>query len=136
MHIDGEMSGDAIRSSLDLASRLLAPEGIVTVHGFFNVSYPQITREIFANLERHPYRFSLFLSGYGKAYLCRPEYFRLYRRRCYEGLVASLDDVGFPTTLWKTAADRELGCLNLTARFEDLTHRGPDVAPSFFDLES
>ena len=136
MHIDGETSGAAVRSSLDLASRLLAPEGIVAVHGFFNDSYPQITREIFANLERHPYRFSMFLCGYGKAYLCRPEFFRLYRRMCYEDLVASLGDRGFPTTLWKTTADRELGCLNLTTRFEDLTHRGPDVAPSFFELES
>ncbi len=126
MHIDGEHTGEAIANDLDVASLLVAPDGIVAIDDFFSPLYPQITESVFRYLSKHPYQFTLFLCGFGKAYLARPKFAHRYLKFCRESLVDEIEQRGMLTTVSRTTMPTEMVTYGILGRMGNKRHRGPD----------
>lgn len=129
IHIDGEHSAAALTADLDTAHLLLAPNGVVALDDILHPWYPQLTAALFRYLDGHPDRFSLFMLGFGKAYLCRHRVGTHYRSYVLKHLPEDMGARGVPVTLVKTTDPSELDCWSVVSRFDGLRVRGPDWAP-------
>lgn len=78
IRIDGEHSRRAIQHDMDLADRILRPNGIVNLDDFYNPVFAGLTAGLYAWLEQHPGRFEVLLAGFSQGYLCRPGFVNLY----------------------------------------------------------
>jgi predicted O-methyltransferase YrrM len=79
VHIDGEHSYDAVMSDLDLATRFLAPGGIVVLDDIFNINSACCTQALFDYLASSK-RLQCIALGFNKAYLCESRYLGRYHR--------------------------------------------------------
>lgn len=129
IHIDGEHSAAAATADLDTAHLLLAPNGVVVLDDILHPWYPQLTAALFRYLTDHPGRFSLFMLGFGKAYLCRHRLGAWYRSYVLQHLPEDMAARGVPVTLVKTTDASELDCWSVVPQFDGLRVRGPDWAP-------
>ena len=68
----------AVYRDLEIADYLLMEKGIVAIDDFFNIAYPQITEAVYNFLSKYVFKFKLFLIGFNKAYLCRPNSYSEY----------------------------------------------------------
>lgn len=132
VHIDGEHSGEAVTSDLDLAHHLLQRTGIVCVDDFFSPRYPQVTQAVFEYQTRHPDRFRLFLCGFNKGWLCRPSALAGLIGFATDHLQAGMTARGIETVLYKTASSAELNCIGIGPARERPTF-GPDWAVDRFE---
>jgi predicted O-methyltransferase YrrM len=130
IHIDGEHSGHAVRSDLEIAEELLNENGVICLDDFMNPAYPQITMAVFSFLENRADAFTLFLNGFNKGYLCRTTvahyYLNFIKTRMFEEFQRrGIENV----TIWKTTAPDDLNCFGLTPKREGFDYKGPDWAP-------
>jgi hypothetical protein len=127
IHIDGEHSESAVTSDLECASLLLSANGVISLDDFLSAAYPQIARAVFRYLESPHVDLSLFLCGFNKGYLCRPNAKPSY--------LTYLKDTGYidmaargcrSITFFKTNAPEEVNCFGISNREQDLDYRGLD----------
>ena len=131
IHIDGEPSSRAVANDLALADRLLGDDGLTVVNGFFDAAYPQVTWELFSVLQRHPWRFHLFIGGFKKAYLCRPATAASYLRFVRDRLYVDMRSRGHSQiTIWKTGTGDDMNCFGIKERSGDFDYRGLDSSPT------
>jgi hypothetical protein len=131
IHIDGEHTAKAVLSDLELAEQLLSDKGIICVDDFFSYQYPQITLATADFLSANAGRLTLFLTGWNKAYLCRPEYAAAnllpYVR---DSLVGDLENRGYKKfTLYKTDYPDHYNCFGLGMIYPGRRLHGPDSDP-------
>lgn len=135
MHIDGEHTGTAVYAELELAHRIVQPDGLVVVDDFFSPRYPANTTEALRYMEKNPFHFRLLAVAFNKAYLCRPE--ALPRHMDY--LATRLSDalLGYDckSTIWKTTGPWDTDAVGITG-FVDAagTIAGPDTNPHYWNM--
>lgn len=129
VHIDGEHSGAAVTNDLEIAERLIAPDGIICVDDFMNPRYPQITMAAFRFLEARKGALTLFLTGFNKGYACRREAANRYLTYIKNDLYHEMGRRGANVTIWKTTDPDDMNCFGITAGGGH-SHWGPDWAPS------
>ena len=101
MHIDGNHTYMNVQNDLSIANILLSLSGIIAVDDFLNPHYPQVQAATYDFLA-HNRNVKLFLSGAGKAFLCRQKYHSLYSDLVLDRMITYLGDLGFPIRLSKT----------------------------------
>jgi len=136
IHIDGEHTAKAVLSDLELSEQLLSDKGIICVDDFFSYQYPQITLATIDYLSAHADRLTLFLTGWNKAYLCRPEYaaenLLPYVR---DNLVGDLQNRGFKKfTLYKTDYPDRYNCFGIGMIYPGRRLHGPDSEPDLIPI--
>ena len=135
IHIDGEHTSEALRSDLESAHRLLSCSGILCIDDFFSTQYPQLTKTLFDYLKENPDRFQLFLTGFSKAFLARPEAAGTYLRFCRDELIVQIEKRGIRLTLFETDSCMESG-FGIGHREGQLQYRGHDNPSVTFDPPS
>lgn len=125
IHIDGKHTGDAVYNDLEIADKFLSADGLLCVDDFFDFQYPQVTAGLFKYLQLHPYSFRLFLCGYKKAYLARPESVFHYLGYC-ERMADEMSTRGMEVTLSKSTYASDLDCFSLVPRYNNWKIRGTD----------
>ena len=131
VHIDGEHTSEAVMSDLDSADVLIERGGMVVVDDFFFAAYPQVTQAVFQFLMTRPNRFSLVLSGFNKAYLCRPIAAHAYLEFIKNSLYAEMSSRGFgKITIWKTTESSDMNTFGITDQYLEFEYRGLDWNPS------
>jgi len=135
LHIDGEHTGPAVYSELELAHRIVRPDGLVVIDDFFSPRYPANTTEAVRYLEKNPFHFRLFAVGFNKGYFCRPESFARYMDFAASGLSEALLGHGCKTTLFKTTGAFDTDAIGITG-FVDAagTIAGPDTNPHYWNM--
>jgi hypothetical protein len=135
VHIDGEHSGPAVDNDLDIAARLLAPEGVICLDDFFTPAYPQITRAAFTWLAARGGAFILFLTGFNKGYICRAHAALDYLRFTRDRMLMEFERRDFGNvTVWKTTEPADMNCFGITPRYQEHRCKGPDWAPDTIPL--
>jgi hypothetical protein len=135
MHIDGEHTGTAVYRDLELAHRLVRPEGVVVIDDFFSPRYPGNTTEAVRYLEKNPFHFRLFAVAFNKGYFCRPETLARYMDFAAGRLSDALLAYGCKTTLFKTAGGWDTDAIGITGFVDEAgTIAGPDTNPHYWDM--
>lgn len=137
VHLDGNHSGTDITHELRLADALLDPNGIICVDDFFNPLYPQITDAVLHYLRQNPYSLTMFLMGYGKAFLGRPTRVYPYMRIIENALPEYLrDNRMIAEILVKSTVSSEMSCFSVVQSVGDPNklRRGPDWMKGAFGM--
>jgi predicted O-methyltransferase YrrM len=135
MHIDGEHTGTAVYSELELAHQIVRPDGLVVIDDFFSPRYPANTTEAVRYLEKNPFHFRLLAVGFNKAYLCRPESLGRYMDFAAGKLSDALQGYGCKTTLFKTTGAFDTDAIGITGFVDDAgTIAGPDTNPHYWNM--
>ena len=130
MHIDGEHTGSAVYSELELANQLVKSDGLVVVDDFFSPRYPANTTEVVRYMEKNPFHFRLLAVGFNKGYLCRPESLPRYMDFMASGMSAALLSYGAKTTIFKTTGPWDTDAVGITDFVDDAGPiAGPDNEP-------
>ncbi len=77
-HIDGQHSYHAVYNDLDIVAPLMCEGGIISVDDVFDAGAPSLTEALFKWLDDNSSQACLFLSGFGKAYICHPRDAHIY----------------------------------------------------------
>ncbi len=125
IHIDGEHTSGAVMNDLEIASKLLAKNGVVVDDDFFSWWYPQITEAVFRYIRENPDQFGLFLFGYNKAYLAHPQFLHHYQDYVYKQLPNDLLQRGVKVSLSKTCTPAESPTFGM-GPWMGQQYRGPD----------
>jgi hypothetical protein len=129
-HIDGEHTGTAVYRELELANRIVNPDGIVVIDDFFSPRYPANTTEVVRYLEKNPFHFRLLAVGFNKGYLCRPESLPHYMDFMASGMSGALAAYGAKTTIFKTTGPWDTDAVGITDYVDDAGPiAGPDNEP-------
>jgi Methyltransferase domain len=135
MHIDGEHTGSAVYGELEVAHRIVRPDGLVVIDDFFSPRYPANTTEAVRYLEKNPFHFRLFAVGFNKGYFCRPESLARYMDFAAGKLSDALLGYGCKTTLFKTTDAWDTDAIGITGFVDDAgTIAGPDTNPHYWDM--
>ena len=130
LHIDGEHTGPAVYSELELAHRIVRPDGLVVIDDFFSPRYPANTTEVIRYLEKNPFHFRLLAVGFNKGYLCRPESLPRYMDFMASGMSRTLGGYGAKTTIFKTTGPWDTDAVGITDFVDDAGPiAGPDNEP-------
>lgn len=133
IHLDGEHSSEALRNDLEIADELLGDEGILCVDDIFNVLYPHLADTLFRLVRENPDRYRIFLLGYHKAYLVRPQHLRRHLDHCRADLLDDLEAAGIRATISKKARDEEWSAFSISERRKGWPRLlGPDGAGDDF----
>jgi predicted O-methyltransferase YrrM len=116
IHIDGEHSSAALRNDLEIADEMLGEEGILCVDDIFNVLYPHLTETLFQMARENPDRYRVFLFGYHKAYLVRPQHLRRHLDHCPARLLDDLEAARIRATLSKKTTEEEFPAFSISER--------------------
>jgi hypothetical protein len=120
-------SGQAVANDLDVGNRLLGDRGIIAIDDFMDCQYPQVTRQTFEYLSSHRSDLQLFLCGFNKGYMCRPEAARLYLTFLKESFYGEMSGRGHnQVTIFKTAYPSDMNCFGIGNRREGWDYWGPD----------
>jgi len=131
IHIDGEHTGRAVTHDLEITEPHLAENGILVLDDFFNPMYPQLTEACFAWLASNRFRLSMFLCGWNKAYLCRPQFGPSCRKFIMENLARDLHQRELHNfTITKTAAIDETSAFGICSRLRGQDYYGLDSNPA------
>jgi hypothetical protein len=135
MHIDGEHTGAAVYSELELAHQIVRHDGLVVVDDFFSPRYPANTTEAVRYLEKNPFHFRLLAVAFNKGYFCRPESLARYMDFAVGGLGDALLGYDCKTTLFKTSSAWDTDAIGITGFVDDAgTIAGPDTDPHYWDM--
>jgi hypothetical protein len=130
IHIDGDHKGETVYNDLLLANELLSPTGIICVDDFMSPRYPQITFTVCTFVELFCRELRMFLCGFNKAYLVRPESLFTHLTIVKKQLGKKLGDLGFNNfTIYKTDYPHPINCFGITSRWEDYIYFGLDEDP-------
>ncbi len=135
MHIDGEHTGTAVYSELELAHRIVQPDGLVVIDDFFSPRYPANTTEAVRYLEKNPFHFRLLAVAFNKGYFCRPQALPAYMDFIHGRLSAALLGYDCRTTIFKTTGPWDTDAVGITG-FVDAagTIAGPDTNPHYWNM--
>jgi hypothetical protein len=135
MHIDGEHTGTAVYSELELAHRIVQREGLVVIDDFFSPRYPANTTEAVRYLEKNPFHFRLLAVAFNKGYFCRPESLPGYMDFVQAELGDALLGYDCKTTIFKTTGPWDTDAVGITG-FVDAagTIAGPDTNPHYWNM--
>jgi hypothetical protein len=135
MHIDGEHTGTAVYRELELADRIVRPDGLVVIDDFFSPRYPANTTEAIRYLEKNPFHFRLLAVAFNKGYFCRPESLPRYMDFAAEKLSDALLAYDCKSTLFKTTGAWDTDAIGITG-FVDAagTIAGPDTNPHYWNM--
>jgi SAM-dependent methyltransferase len=135
MHIDGEHTGTAVYSELELAHRIVQRDGLVVIDDFFSPRYPANTTEAVRYLEKNPFHFRLLAVAFNKGYFCRPESLPWYMDFIQTELSAALLRYDCKTTIFKTTGPWDTDAVGITG-FVDAagTIAGPDTNPHYWNM--
>ncbi len=120
-HIDGEHSRHALSRDLELATAVLAPEGMIVLDDMLHPGYPTLMVAVQHYLEAHPEMCPLAIIdretivAATKFVLCRRDWFKRYEDRML---------VDFKANIWPLGADFEPHwclVLSLDTRLADIT---------------
>jgi predicted O-methyltransferase YrrM len=109
IHIDGDHSGHAVLTDLDLAQQYLGPRGLIVIDDFFSPRYPQITAATYHWLARQA-QYKMVLCGFNKAYLVHARDYDCYESMIRRDLTPYLMALGENVALAKTSYAHDLGC--------------------------
>jgi predicted O-methyltransferase YrrM len=104
MHIDGEHSRAALGKDLELATAVLAPEGVIVLDDMLHPGYPTLMVAVHEYLGRHPEMCVLAIIdresvvAATKFVLCRQEWFKRYEERLLDA---------YKDNVWPLGADFE-----------------------------
>jgi predicted O-methyltransferase YrrM len=121
VHIDGEHSRAALTRDLELATAVLAPEGVIVLDDMLHPGYPTLMVAVHEYLGRHPEMCVLAIIdretvvAASKFMLCRTEWFKRYEEKLLEAYKANV---------WPLGADFEPHwclVLSLDTRLADIT---------------
>jgi predicted O-methyltransferase YrrM len=104
MHVDGEHSRHALSRDLELATSVIAPEGIIVLDDMLHPGYPTLMVTVHEYLAAHPEMAVLCIIdretivAATKFVLCRADWFKRYE----EALLAA-----FPDNVWPLGSDFE-----------------------------
>lgn len=99
-HIDGEHSRAALRADLELATAVLAPEGVIVLDDMLHPGYPTLMVTVHEYLESHPEMTVLCIIdretivAASKFVLCRRDWFKRYEARLLEDFKANVWPLG------------------------------------------
>jgi predicted O-methyltransferase YrrM len=131
IHIDGDHKGQAAYNDLLLANNLLADDGIICVDDFLSSRYPQLTYVVCTFLEQHRAELQMFLCGFNKAYLVRPNALSAHLGFVKDKLGKQLETMGFKNlTIYKTDYPGVMNCFGMGLRWADYLYYGLDEDPS------
>jgi predicted O-methyltransferase YrrM len=130
VHVDGDHKAESVWNDLELGNRLLTDEGILCVDDFGNPRYPQLTYAVCTFLEKHRAELQMFLCGFNKAYLVRPNALFRHLRFVKENLGTQLTLLGIKEiTIYKTDYPSVLNCFGIDSRWADFLYYGLDEDP-------
>src|SRR5262245_35295119 len=121
VHIDGEHSRAALSKDLELATAVLAAEGVIVLDDMLHPGYPTLMVAVHEYLERHPEMCVLCIIdretvvAATKFVLCRVDWFKRYEERLLEA---------YRDNVWPLGADFEPHAglaLSLDTRLADTT---------------
>jgi predicted O-methyltransferase YrrM len=104
IHIDGEHSRAALTRDLELATAVLAPEGVIALDDMLHPGYPTLMVAVQEYLQRHPEMCVLAvidretIVAATKFLLCRTDWFKPYEARLLEA---------YKDNVWPMGADFE-----------------------------
>jgi predicted O-methyltransferase YrrM len=104
VHIDGEHSRAALTRDLELATAVLAPQGVIVLDDMLHPGYPTLMVAVHEYLERHPEMCVLCIIdretvvAATKFVLCRTEWFKRYEEKLLEA---------YKDNVWPLGADFE-----------------------------
>ena len=104
VHIDGEHSRAALTKDLELATAVLAPEGVIVLDDMLHPGYPTLMVAVQEYLERHPDMCVLCIIdretivAATKFVLCRTQWFKRYEEKLLEA---------YKDNVWPLGADFE-----------------------------
>jgi predicted O-methyltransferase YrrM len=131
VHVDGDHKAETVWNDLELGNRLLADEGILCVDDFLNPRYPQLIYAVCTFLEKHRAELQMFLCGFNKAYLVRPNVLLTHLRFVKEQLGNQLGVRGVKEiTIYKTDYPGVLNCFGIGSRWADFLYYGLDEDPT------
>jgi hypothetical protein len=131
VHVDGDHKAQTVWNDLELGNRLLADEGILCVDDFFNPRYPQLTYAVCTFLEKHRAELQMFLCGFYKAYLVRPNALLTHLGFVKDQLGNQLGVRGVREfTIYKTDYPGMLNCFGIRERWGDFLYYGLDEDPT------
>ena len=131
VHVDGDHKAETVWNDLELGNRLLADEGILCVDDFLNPRYPQLIYAVCTFLEKHRAELQMFLCGFNKAYLVRPNALSTHLRFVKEQLGNQLGVRGLKEiTIYKTDYPGMLNCFGIGWRMGDFLYYGLDEDPT------
>jgi predicted O-methyltransferase YrrM len=120
IHIDGDHSSQGVRIDLENCNPLLSGDGVICLDDFLSIGFPQVSAVTFEFLKDHPDDLKLFLCGYGKGYLCRPEKQHDYIEFLKANLVRELKDRQLQNfTVYKTDDPKVFNCIGVGYRYFD-----------------
>jgi len=135
MHIDGEHTGTAVYTELELAHRIVGPQGLVIIDDFFTSRYPANTTETVRYMEKNPFHFRLLAVGFNKAYLCRPAALPAHMDFMCNRLSDALLGYGCKSTIWKTTGAWDTDAVGITGFVDEAgTIAGPDTDPHYWNM--
>jgi predicted O-methyltransferase YrrM len=121
VHIDGEHSRAALTKDLELATAVLAPEGVIVLDDMLHPGYPTLMVAVHEYLQRHPEMCILCVIdresvvAATKFVLCPTSWFKRYEERLLEA---------YKENVWPLGADFEPHwclVLSLDTRLADIT---------------
>jgi predicted O-methyltransferase YrrM len=104
VHIDGEHSRSALTKDLELATAVVAPEGVIVLDDMLHPGYPTLMVAVHEYLQRHPEMCVLCIIdretvvAATKFVLCRADWFKRYEERLLEA---------YKDNVWPLGADFE-----------------------------
>jgi predicted O-methyltransferase YrrM len=136
LHIDGEHTGRAVINDLELCEQLLSDDGVIVLDDFFNPIYPQLAEALFIFLHQNPFKLSMVLCGWNKAYLARPMFALNYRHFIRQKLADELHSREIHQfVITKTATLDESTAFGICdQRFVDRDYYGLDSDPDFLPV--
>jgi hypothetical protein len=128
--LDGDHSGHAVVSDLDLSKEYLTSRGMIVIDDYFNAQYPKITAVTYKWLDLNP-EYRMVLCGFNNAYIVPSHAYDLYESVIQKHLSAYLTAVDEDASLTKTSYTHDMGCWGLiqTANQPII---GRDQAPEHF----
>ncbi len=104
IHVDGEHSRAALTKDLELATAVLAPEGLIVLDDMLHPGYPTLMVAVHEYLQRHPEMCVLAIIdretvvAASKFVLCRTDWFKRYEEKLLEA---------YKDNVWPLGADFE-----------------------------
>jgi hypothetical protein len=115
IHVDGDHSGHAVLTDLDLAKQYVNSRGVIVVDDYYNAQYPQITAATYKWLDLNP-EYRMVLCGFNKAYLVHGRVYDLYESIIRQHLATYLEAVEEDASLAKTSYAHDMGCWGLVRK--------------------
>jgi predicted O-methyltransferase YrrM len=131
IHIDGGHKGSTVANDLALVNELLSECGVICLDDFLNPMYPQLTHVVCNFVEAHRDELQMFLCGFNKAYVARPEQLRRYLTFVRNELGEGLLQLGVKDfTIFKTDYPGTVNCFGMGRQWQQLMYYGLDEAPN------